>query len=114
VRPITTILCSLLGILVACDGATRVRRTVYDSAGQPIRGAIATLAALDAAGNVLVADTMLSQSNGYFSVFLMHSPFKSQPLLLRVEHTGFQPHVTRFTYGDTTNIPSRIELQQEP
>src|SRR2546422_102801 len=100
---------SLAAASLACDGGTQLRRIVQDQTGRPLPGAIATLAAVDGRGNVRRADTALTQSNGFFELWLIHSPNR-QRLLLQVDHTGYRPFRHQFVAGDTLAIPRPIVL----
>jgi hypothetical protein len=95
---------------IACDGVTRLRRTVQDDTGRPVRGAIATLAALDRKGDVRRADSAVTQSNCFLELWLTQSPYR-QRLVLRVEHSGYRPFERRFMADDTTAVPRPIVLQ---
>jgi hypothetical protein len=54
-------------------------------------------------------DTAITQSNGFFEVWLTHSPYRPR-LLLRVERPGYRPFEQRFVAGDTSAIPRPIVL----
>jgi hypothetical protein len=105
-------LCSALTGVAGCDGSTRLSGSVKDASGTPIRGAAVSLAALGGNQATLRADTVFTQSNGFFQVQLTHSPLKSQPLRFQVEHDGFRSYVLNFTYGDRKSVPQRVVLDR--
>ena len=107
---IQSLLCLTLAGLSSCEGVTRLKGTVKDPQGRPIQGAVVSLGVVDENNAVSRANSVQTQSNGFFEVSLTHSPFKSEPLRLRIEHGGYQPFELNFKYGDRHSVGRHFVL----
>jgi hypothetical protein len=78
---------------VSCDGGTRVRGHVHDSAGKPVDNVKVTLTQANRSTSITTG------KDGLYEVGMTHSPFKVN-LSLTAKKSGYEKFEQRFSSAD--------------
>ena len=94
---------------VSCDGASSRHGTITDSDGQPVAGAKVRL--YDAK-EPRIAQTVMSDSSGQYSLDLVHAPGRVT-IVLEVTKTGFVPFRQRLSTFGGADKGADVQLRED-